>query len=408
MNRITLPLLTLALSLAPILGWSAEPNADQAKVVGAMSKSLDEPTTVDFNAVPLNRAIKEIERRQQITIRVDNKALAAIYEQADMPVTLHVAGITLRSVLNLLIRSADPFNLDWTVRDGSILVTTRGQAEAEEVTRRHDVLDLVAKGPNASRDTRESDFDDLVILTESVIEPATWPDGTGPGPLRLTPDRGGLVFEQMPRVHDECEELFVALRQAIRERAEMVRVGPPTKLRNEERVRKVLEEKTVLDVARTPLCDVLAMLAKRHGIPVVVDQCALDASRIKTAAPVSLQAANISLKAALKLLLEPLGLVAVVQHEVVLVTLRENTPLEVVIYRTGDLMSKGKKEHEAIQSLIEKTAEKHDNASCALFRKDSLLVCLETAESQERIRAQLAQMRKNPNLDGHPPTPPAR
>jgi len=38
MNRILLPLLTLGLSLAPILCWAAEPNADQAKAVAEIEK----------------------------------------------------------------------------------------------------------------------------------------------------------------------------------------------------------------------------------------------------------------------------------------------------------------------------------------------------------------------------------
>ena len=38
MNRIVLPLLTLGLSLAPVLCWAAEPKADEAKAIAEIEK----------------------------------------------------------------------------------------------------------------------------------------------------------------------------------------------------------------------------------------------------------------------------------------------------------------------------------------------------------------------------------
>ena len=46
MNRIVLPLLTLGLSLAPVLCWAAEPNAEQAKAIAEIEK-LGGKVTVD-------------------------------------------------------------------------------------------------------------------------------------------------------------------------------------------------------------------------------------------------------------------------------------------------------------------------------------------------------------------------
>lgn len=46
MNRIILPLLTLGLSLGPILCWAAEPNADQAKAIAEI-KRLGGKVTID-------------------------------------------------------------------------------------------------------------------------------------------------------------------------------------------------------------------------------------------------------------------------------------------------------------------------------------------------------------------------
>jgi hypothetical protein len=46
MNRITLPILILALSLVPVFSWAAEPNTDQAKAIAAIEK-LGGKVTVD-------------------------------------------------------------------------------------------------------------------------------------------------------------------------------------------------------------------------------------------------------------------------------------------------------------------------------------------------------------------------
>lgn len=46
MIRIALSMLTLGLSLAPVLSWAAEPNADQAKAIAAIEK-LGGKVTID-------------------------------------------------------------------------------------------------------------------------------------------------------------------------------------------------------------------------------------------------------------------------------------------------------------------------------------------------------------------------
>jgi hypothetical protein len=390
--------------------------APPSKAAASIAQALDKLTEVDLQAVPLDRALEELGKQHQLPIRVDAKALASVGVRVDPPITLHVGKITLRSALNLISRSV---GLDWTRRNDVLLMTTPEQAEATQETRRHEVLDLVAIGKNVTRDMESQlDYDPLADLAMSVIEPTTWEPGTGPPTNWITPDRGALVFRQVPRVHDECEDLFVALRRAIRDRVDVVRLGSPAKLRNEERLRKVMEEKTDLNVARAPLVNVLAMLGKRHGIPIVVSQWTLEDEGIRTTGAVSLRVTGKSLKSVLRSLLEPWNLVAAVHDEVVLVTHRENVleTEEVVVYRTADLMSRGKDEdREAVRVRVQEVLKKiqGNSGSCEWFRNDGLLVCLGTSEAQEAVLALLTSMPKDPNLrpraskergSGGPPT----
>ena len=320
------------------------------RVSVAVSRALDGLVSVDVDEVPYYRALKDIKRQSNVPIRMDTKSLTEDWLATNEPITLHVSRITLRSALILMTQAANP-NLDWTIRDGAILVTTKENAEESDAEVRHDVFDLVATKLNATREKDfELDYPSLASLTMDMIESRTWPDGTGPSIISLGLDHGTSVFPQAPRVHDECEDLFVALRQVIRTRAKRLCVGPPAKVENEEGLRKAMEEKAAVDAVRTPLAKVLATLAKRHGLSIVVDPFALDERRAITAAmaePVSLRAADITLRSALASLLRPLKLVAFVQNEVVLVTRPENIPLEVVVYWTGDLVSGKEKDGEA-------------------------------------------------------------
>ena len=215
--------------------------AASAEVTGRVSveasKALDELVSVDFDEVPYNRAVRQIKRRSSVPIRMDSKSLTEDWLAVDEPITLHARQITLRSALNLMAQAANP-NLDWTIRDVAILVTWQRKAE-EEVVIRHEVFDLVATSPKASRE-KESDLDyeSLASLAMEAIEPTTWDDGTGPSAVWLPPDHGTFNFPQTARFHDECEDLFIALREAIRTHPNRLRVGPPTKFENEERLRK--------------------------------------------------------------------------------------------------------------------------------------------------------------------------
>ena len=374
-----------------------------AEVTGRLSatvnEALDELVAVDCADVPFDRALTQIKRRQAVPIRMDTKSLTENWLAANEPVTLRTPRITLRSALTLMTQAANP-NLDWTIQGGAILVTSKQKAEEDAVVR-HEVFDLVVTKPNSTRKKdSDLDYDALASVTTDVIEPQKWPDGTGPSIISLGQDHGTVIFPLEPRVHDECEDLFIALRQVIHTQAEQLRVGPPAKVENEDRLRKALEEKMAVNVVQVPLAQVLAMLAKRHSVPIVVDPFALNerqATRAAMAAPVSLRMADITLRSALASLLKPLELVAFVQNEVVFVTQPEKLPLEVVVYWIGDLVSGKEKDGAALMARIEAAAKKGrpdvNSGACRWFRGNRLLVCLETADAQERIFSLLTAMR---------------
>lgn len=97
-------------------------------------------------------------------------------------------------------------------------------------------------------------------------------------------------------------------------------VGDSSRQRNERRIVSALKASTDFDFSETPLVEVVDTIAKRHSIPVVIDSEGLAAESVTQDTPVSLRVNGIRLENAMKLVLRPHRLTAVVSEEVLLVT----------------------------------------------------------------------------------------
>lgn len=80
---------------------------------------------------------------------------------------------------------------------------------------------------------------------------------------------------------------------------------------------------TGLDFSETPLEEVVSLLQNEYGIPIQINVPALEATGLDPAEPVTVNLHNISLRSALRLLMERLQLTFVVRDEVLLITTPE-------------------------------------------------------------------------------------
>lgn len=104
----------------------------------------------------------------------------------------------------------------------------------------------------------------------------------------------------------------------------------------EQRIRTTLHDPTRLEFVDTPLSDVMQYLSDLHDLPIVIDYTALDDVGIGADQPVTLNVEGLSLRSALKLLLDPLELVYAVQNEVLLITTADEQPYYVQGYLMGN------------------------------------------------------------------------
>jgi len=100
---------------------------------------LDLPTTMDFVETPLQDAVDYLKDHHGIEIQLDSKALEDGGMGTDTPISRKLAGIPLRSALQLLL---DPIGLIFVVRDEVLLITTPEAADKMIELRIYRVGDL--------------------------------------------------------------------------------------------------------------------------------------------------------------------------------------------------------------------------------------------------------------------------
>lgn len=86
---------------------------------------------------------------------------------------------------------------------------------------------------------------------------------------------------------------------------------------------KALGVETRMEFIETPLEDVIAFLRDQHSVPIEIDKKALDNIGVGTDTPITRNFKDISLRSALRLVLDDLSLTYVVANEVLLITTPE-------------------------------------------------------------------------------------
>ena len=120
--------------------WRPVDPARTTKTAQTSRRALDQPTTVEFLDLPLEDAITFLKEYHNINIYIDKATLTDEGVAIDQPVTLKLAGVTLRSVLKLLL---EPVQLTYVIEDEVMKITTSSKAGEKLQTRVYPVADLV-------------------------------------------------------------------------------------------------------------------------------------------------------------------------------------------------------------------------------------------------------------------------
>jgi hypothetical protein len=107
---------------------------------------------------------------------------------------------------------------------------------------------------------------------------------------------------------------------------------------SERRIFRALRERGEAQFNNQPLSGVMQYFSDTYGIPIVIDPKGLEEETVTPEEPVTLNVPEISLRSALKLILEPLNLTYVIQDEVMKITNKKNSANVVRVYPVGDLV----------------------------------------------------------------------
>lgn len=317
---------------------AAEANAERDRLEAKIEAALEETTSLQFLEQPLGDITQFLEDRHKIEVQLDAQALDTAGVNTDSPVTIDVEGITLRSALDLMLRTLE---LTWCIRDGVLLVTTPEEVENELVTEVYDVqrfLYVMDKNGQRKRFTEP-----LLDAVMSHVAPTTWTDVGGVGAIDVLGE--SAVVSQTWDIQREVDQTFAAMEMALAQYQQgrfdaPIDVGVPTTGMT-PRIREALQKSASLHFQEQPLGDVVGELEDRYKIEIQLDTQALDTAGVTTDTPVTIDVEKVSLRSALALFLDALELTYTIRDEVLLITTDEEVEMMLVtrFYPIKDLVA---------------------------------------------------------------------
>jgi hypothetical protein len=157
---------------------------------------------LDVADQPLKDVMNMLQDEYQIPIHIYTPALEEAAIGTDVPVTINLHNISLRSALKLMLTQ---LSLTYLIRDEVLLITTKEDAEKQMVTCVYNVQGLVD-------DADPKSMDALIESIYACTASKTWAENDGTGEARpLSP--GLLVVMQTRAVHEEVGGLLTKIRR---------------------------------------------------------------------------------------------------------------------------------------------------------------------------------------------------
>ncbi|MBC7819824.1 MAG: hypothetical protein IAG10_23315 [Planctomycetaceae bacterium] len=337
---------------------------------------LSKPTQVSFTDIPLGDAAKFLSDFHNARIRLDAAANGERLSFPDASVTLVTEKQPLSHVLNRLTQSAEAV---WTIHRGDILITSPAREQELLETRVYRVGRLLrlsaarAVLPASTSPSQRSSaggfgfsgrgfpsertIDDLLtqFITESTSIPWQMTSGEG-GTLSLLGDQ--LIVRQTYRGHEEVARLLrfaeVALTRAPG--------SPPLMLMSPEeatqlaRLQKALRREIDLRLAQTLLVDVVPLLRDHLGEDVYIEHSEVTRPLNLGNKELTLAEGRYVAREALRQMLSPHNLTAVIDDGAICITPTERAQLRhlTVIYDVADLL-RTSDDRDALQTSIQES-----------------------------------------------------
>jgi general secretion pathway protein D len=126
--------------LIPALAAAQQAEPRLGEKEATIEAALAQQTVFDFTDKPLSEVIQFVQRKHEIQVQLDTKALADAGVGTDTTITCNVRDVKLSSALELLL---GPLDLTHVVRNEVLAITTKSEAEGILSTKVYPVADLI-------------------------------------------------------------------------------------------------------------------------------------------------------------------------------------------------------------------------------------------------------------------------
>jgi hypothetical protein len=169
-----------------------------------LRKALRDLTKCEFADVPLAEALDSYADKHKLDITLDRPALRRAGVAADSPVTLRLGELKLQTALEFLL---EPFDLDYYMQEGGLVVSTAKVARKHPSPRVYDLSDLAATAQKPKVVAAEAG-----LLIQKTVAPSLWVEAGGNGTVVVFENM--LVVSNSHFVHCQIEELLAELRRS--------------------------------------------------------------------------------------------------------------------------------------------------------------------------------------------------
>jgi len=293
---------------------SAEPQSSSPTATDdAIYRALTRKITASFVEAPLNDVVDYLRRSCGLNVVLDRRALKQAGISPEAPLTFAVGGVSLRSVLDVFRRA---YRLDWTIRGDVLLITTWARARQLVYEREYNIDDLIAQPDGSARVWRQAER--LEQMIRRLAGPGTWRENGIAGTVSVVPVAGRmrLFVKQNRHVHRQVEQLPAVLRRASKPTADGSESGGASLGAIEE----ALSSTVSVDFRDKPLADALRSLRRQCGVNILLDERALSNAQVVYDRPITVRLSDVTLRFALRSMLEPEKLTFVAEDELLLVT----------------------------------------------------------------------------------------
>ena len=156
-------------------------------------------TSINFVQTPLEEVMQTLSDQHDIPILVDRRSLEETGLDVDVPISISLKGVSLRSAMRLMLR---PLNLTYAIGNEVLIVTT-AEAVPQYQTLRMYRLPAALDGKS----------DAIVDVLTKTVRPGSWQASGGEGSVSAVDNV--LVVSVGEDVHDDVEQFLDRLTQAF-------------------------------------------------------------------------------------------------------------------------------------------------------------------------------------------------